>query len=92
MANEDDVGVKQNEVPPYRVLGSPLLYEIVTFTVLILGVSEFARTGGTTLIYIACTMATAQAGQPIARNLLLLLKEKFLPGNTKKDSGAGHVP
>jgi hypothetical protein len=59
------------EAPSHQVPGPSLLYQIVTYTVLILGVSEFARTGGTTLIYVACGMATAQAGQPIVKNLLL---------------------
>ena len=63
------------------------LYEIVTGTVLILGASQFAREGNTTLIYIACGMATAHAGQPIMRNMPQLLRVKFLPGDIKKVSG-----
>jgi hypothetical protein len=81
---QDAVDPQQPEAPPHQVPNSSFLYQIVTFTVLILGVSEFARTGGTTLIYVACAMATAQAGQPIMKNLLLFLKERFLPGDSKK--------
>ena len=83
-SQQDAVDPKQPEAPPHQVPYPSLLYQIVTFTVLILGVSEFARTGGTTLIYVACAMATAQAGQPIMKNLLLFLKERFLPGDSKK--------
>jgi hypothetical protein len=80
----DAVDPEQPKVPLCQGPDSSLLYQIVTFTVLILGVSEFARTGGTTLIYVACAMATAQAGQPIVKNLLLFLKERFLPGDSKR--------
>lgn len=80
--NADDS--KRSEIPPRHVPDPLLLYQIVTFTVLILGVSDFARTGSTTLIYVAVGMATAQAGQSIVKNLLFFLKERFLPGNSKK--------
>ncbi|MFL5628633.1 MAG: hypothetical protein ACJ788_23885 [Ktedonobacteraceae bacterium] len=81
---QNDVDPKQQEDPPPQGPSALVLYQIVTFTVLILGVSELARNRDTTLIYVACAMATAQAGQPIVKNLLLFLKERFFPDNSKK--------
>jgi hypothetical protein len=80
----DEVKPKQREASIPQVSRSSYLYEIVTFTVLILGVSQFTSTGSTTLVYIACGLVTAQAGQPIVKNLLQFLKERVLSSDWKK--------
>ncbi len=41
---QDAVDPQQREAPPHQLPDPLFLFQIVTFTVLILGVNEFART------------------------------------------------
>ncbi len=79
-ANDNNVvEPKHRETPPFQkhVLTVP---DIVILTALIYGVYS----GNTTLIYVAISLLAAYSGQPVVKNLLLLIREKFLSDSPKK--------
>ena len=63
-----------------RAYRSHFLYEIVTLTILILGICDFARNEHFWLLYIACVMVATYAGIPV----ITLLKELLPLSGLKK--------
>lgn len=73
---EQEEYVKQQD-PPVRLYGSQILYELVTITILILGICDFARSENLSLLYVACAMVASYAGIPVINFLKVFSLKKF---------------